>query len=101
MIVAEDEASLYLQATTMRVWAPRGLAPVVRTDAGRAKTCCYGSLNLRTGMECVTQCQTMHAEASANRLKQLLTMYPDVPILLLWGPGPLAQWSCDPGGARG
>ncbi len=88
VIVAADEASLYLQATTMRVWAPRGQTPVVRADAGRAKTCCYGSLNLRTGRECVPQCQTMHAEASANHLKQLLTMDPDVPILLLWDRAP-------------
>ncbi|HEV2126608.1 MAG TPA: IS630 family transposase [Chloroflexota bacterium] len=88
VIVAEDEARLYLQATTMRVWVPRGQTPVVRADAGRAKTCFYGSLNLRTGMECVTQCQTMNAEASANHLKQLLTMDPDVPILLLWDRAP-------------
>lgn len=88
MIVAEDEASVYLQATTMRVWAPRGQPPMVRVDAGRAKTCFYGSLNLRTGMECVTQCETMNAEASATHLKQLLAMYPDVPILLLWDRAP-------------
>jgi hypothetical protein len=30
VILAEDEASLYLQATTQQVWAPRGLTPVVR-----------------------------------------------------------------------
>ena len=88
MILAEDEASLYLQATTMRVWAPQGQTPVVRADGGRAKTCFYGSLNLRTGIESVTQCQTMNAEASANHLKQLLATYPNVPILLLWDRAP-------------
>lgn len=88
VIVAEDEASLYLQATTMRAWAPRGQTPVVGADAGRAKTCFYGSLNLHTGMETVTQCQTMNAEASATHFKQLLVTYPDVPILLLWDRAP-------------
>ena len=88
VLVAEDEASLSLQATTLRGWAPRGHTPVVRADAGRAQTCCYGSLNRRTGTECVTQGQTMNAEARAAHLKQLLDMYPDVPILLLWDRAP-------------
>ena len=32
---AEDEASLYLQATVSRVWAPKGQTPVVRAHPGR------------------------------------------------------------------
>jgi hypothetical protein len=30
LILAEDEASLYLQATTTAVWAARGQTPMVR-----------------------------------------------------------------------
>jgi hypothetical protein len=37
VILAEDEASLYLQATTMAVWAPRGQTPLVRVHPNRDK----------------------------------------------------------------
>jgi len=49
VFLAEDEAGLYLQATTVPVWAPVGQTPVVRVDPGRAQTHFYGSLNLLTG----------------------------------------------------
>jgi len=88
VILAEDEASLYLQATTMRVWAPRGQPPVVAADPGRAKTSFYGTLNLRTGAEIVRQADTMNAKATAEHLEQLLAAHPDVPLLLLWDRAP-------------
>ncbi len=88
MILAEDEAALYLQATMQRVWAPRGQPPVVRADPGRAKTCFYGSLNLHTGQVLATPTPTMNAEATARHLAQILAAYPDVPILLLWDRAP-------------
>ena len=46
VILAEDEASLYLQATTMRVWAPVGQTPSVRVDTQRDMVHFYGCLNL-------------------------------------------------------
>ncbi len=88
MILAEDEASLYLQATTMRVWALRGQQPVVAVDPGRAKTSFYGTLNLHSGAEIVTQGEKMNAEATAQHLEQLLAAYPEVPLLLLWDRAP-------------
>ncbi len=88
MILAEDEATLYLQATTMRGWAPRGQPPVVRADPGRAKTCFYGTLNLHTGQVLARQTATLTAAATAAYLEQLLATYPDVPILLLWDRAP-------------
>jgi len=88
VILAEDEASLYVQATTMRVWAARGQQPMVAADPGRAKTSFYGTLNLHTGTELVTQVEKMNAEATAQHLEQLLAAYPDVPILLLWDRAP-------------
>ncbi len=88
MLLAEDEASLYLQATTMRVWAPRGDTPVVGCDPRRAKTSFYGTLDLRTGRELVMQSDTLNAEVSAKHLEQLLAAYPDGPILLLWDRAP-------------
>ena len=86
--MAEDEASLYLQATPMCVWAPRGDTPKVGCDPGRGKTSFYGTLDLRTGREVVMQSGSMTAEVSAKHLEQVLAAYPDVPILLLWDRAP-------------
>ena len=88
MILAEDEASLYLQATLMRVWAPQGQPPVVAADPGRAKTHFYGTLNLRTGAELVMQAEKLNAKTSAEHLEQLLQAHPEVPLLLLWDRAP-------------
>ena len=88
MILAEDEAILYLQLTTMAVWAPRGQTPVVRAHPGREKVNIYGTLNLDTGQEIVTQTSTMNSEASAWHLEQVLDAKPDVPILLPWDRAP-------------
>jgi len=49
VFLTEDEMSMYLQATTMAVWAPRGQTPVVRADPDRDKVCFYGTLDLQTG----------------------------------------------------
>ena len=38
VILAGDEASLYLQASLMRVWAPVGQTPVVPAAPGRDNT---------------------------------------------------------------
>ena len=84
VILAEDEASLYLQATTTAVWAPQGQTPLVRVHPNRDKVSFYGSLNLQTGQEVVTQEPTMNGEATARHLEKVLSTYPDRPILLLW-----------------
>jgi putative transposase len=88
VILAEDEASLYLQATTMAVWATRGQTPVVRAHPGRESVKFFGTLNLSTGEEIVMQAETMNAQASAQHLKQILAALPDVPLLLLWDRAP-------------
>ena len=86
--MAEDEAKLYLQASTMAVWAPRGQAFTVRCDAGRAHASFYGTLNLKTGQEIVTQAEQMTAETTALHLQALLDAHPDLKILLLWDRAP-------------
>ncbi len=88
VLLAEDEASLYLQATTMAVWGPRGQPLIVPCDPSRVKTNFYGTLNLHTGHEVVTQAETMNAEATATHLRAILAAHPDVPILLLWDRAP-------------
>lgn len=88
VILAEDEASLYLQATTMAVWGPHGHSLIVACDPSRAKTNFYGTLNVKTGQEIVTEAATMNAAATATHLRAILVAYPDVPILLLWDRAP-------------
>ncbi|MDP9316335.1 MAG: IS630 family transposase [Chloroflexota bacterium] len=88
VIVAEDEAAVYLQATTMAGWGPRGQPLLVRCDPSRGKTNFYGTLNLHTGQAVVTQADSMQAEATAKHLRAILSAHPDVPILLLWDRAP-------------
>ena len=88
VFLAEDEAGLYLQATTCYVWSPTGQTPVVRADPGRAKTHFYGSLNLKTGQESAMCSDLMNAEVSAQHLEMLLDAYPEVPIVLFWDRAP-------------
>jgi len=86
--LVEDEAGLYLQATTCYVWSPTGQTPIVRADPGRAMTHFYGSLNLQTGQGIAMRSDSMNAEVSAQHLEMLLDANPDVPILLFWDRAP-------------
>lgn len=84
MILAADEASLYLQATLMRVWAPTGQTPVIQVAANRDSTHFYGALDLVSGAQVTLRSQIMTADVSALFLNRLLLAYPNQPILLLW-----------------
>ena len=88
VILAEDEASLYLQATRQSVWTIQGQTPTVRADAGRTKTNFYGTLNLLTGQELAMRADKMNAVTSAKHLEQILQTYPTQNILLLWDRAP-------------
>mgnify|MGYP006299720377 CR=1 FL=1 len=88
IILAEDEASVYLQATTCAVWAPKGQPPVIRVHPGREMTHFYGTLNLLTGDEHAQHGPLMNSEATAQHLEQLLAAYPERPLLLFWDRAP-------------
>ena len=88
MWLAGDEASLYLQASLMRVFAPLGQTPMVKAHPGREKTHFYGALNLTTQEEVGLRSDLMSAEVSALFLQQILAAYPDRPIVLLWDRAP-------------
>ena len=77
-----------MQASLERVWAVRGQTPIVRRHAGRDSTHFYGTLNVHTGQETVMRSKTMTSEATALHLNQVLTTYPDQPILLIWDRAP-------------
>lgn len=79
---------MYLQATTMSVWSPRGQTPVVPVDPGRRKMGFFGTLNLQTGQEIVTRSEIFNAEVSAQHLQQILDAIPVRPILLFWDRAP-------------
>ncbi len=72
----------------MPIWAPCGQTPIVRVDAQRDKTVFYGTLNLATGHETVTEAAKMDGEHTAKHLEQILAVYPESPILLLWDRAP-------------
>ena len=82
--LSEDEASLYLQATTTAVWAPVSRTPIVRAHPQRDQVSFYGTLDLLSGQEVVTTAETMNAEATAIHLQQILATYPDKQVLLFW-----------------
>jgi transposase len=84
VILAEDEAWLYLQATTMYVWAARGQTPTLRVDPGRTKAGFYGTLNLQTGEEIISRTPEFNSTRSADHLQSILDTYPQRPILLFW-----------------
>ena len=88
MILAEDEASLYLQATLMRVWALKGQTPQVWSSPNRDKVCFFGTLNLLSGAVIVTRAETMNSFTTANHLQALLAAYPENPLLMLWDRAP-------------
>jgi hypothetical protein len=88
VLLSTDEAWMYLQATTMDVWSPRGQTPITRVDPGRKKVGFYGTLNLRTGEQIVARSDVFNSAATARYLQQILDTFPDQPILLLWDRAP-------------
>jgi transposase len=84
VILAEDEASLSLQATLMRVWHPCGQTPVIPVSPQRTSTHFYGALDLQSGVELVMRSPVMNAQATILFLLMLLAAYPTQPLLLLW-----------------
>lgn len=88
VVLAEDEAKVYLQAAAQAVWAPPGQTPQVRLDPRKDAACFYGTLNLRTGQEVVTRSDQMNSEATIVHLEAILATYPDQPILLCWDRAP-------------
>lgn len=84
VFLAEDEAWMYLQATTMAVWSPEGETPVARVDPGHNKVGFYGTLNLLTGEEMVTRTEGFNSQVTATHLQSILDTLPDNYIVLFW-----------------
>src|SRR5829696_8804104 len=84
VILAGDEASLYLQATLKVVWYLCGQTPMLKVHPGRESIHFYGALNLASGEETAMPAKMMNGDVSALFLLRLLATYPKSPILLLW-----------------
>jgi transposase len=56
----------------------------VKVDPRRDKTSFYGTLDLTTGKEIVTESPHMNGAATVEHLAQVLDAYPERPILLFW-----------------
>jgi len=77
-----DEMSVYLQATTKRVWFPSGQRPIVRVSPQRDCQHWYGALCLETGQEVALSVPGLDSLTTIHFLSHLLTVFPTQPILL-------------------
>jgi transposase len=82
LLIAMDEMSLYLQATTSRVWFPIGQRPIVRVSPQRDCQHWYGALCLASGQEVALSVPELNSQTTIHFLTHLLTVFPTQPILL-------------------
>lgn len=83
-IVAVDQMSLYFQATTTRVWAPRGQTPTIRITPQRDLVHFYGGLNVLTGHEMALTLPEQTSAMTVHFLEHVQACYPNRPLLILW-----------------
>lgn len=76
VILAEDEASLFFQATLSSVWQPKGKVIQIKTYSGQEKISFYGSLNLRSGKEHAMRRKRQNQITTIRRLGYLRRSYP-------------------------
>lgn len=81
--------SLYFQATTTRVWAPRGQTPHLRIATQRAHVHFYGALNVCSGQESALTLPQQSSLMTCHFLDHVQSVYPGRPLFILWD---RAQW---------
>lgn len=96
LIISLDEMSLYLQATTKRVWFPVGRRPVIRVSPQRDCQHWYGALCLDSGQQVALSVPKLDGQMTVHFLTHLLTVFPTQPILLFldrapWHRGPAVR----------
>jgi len=82
LIITMDEMSLYLQATTTRVWYPMGQRPIVTVSPQRDCQHWYGALCLNNGQEVALSVPGLDSQTTLHFLAHVLTAFPTQPILL-------------------
>jgi len=88
VILAEDEASLFFQATLTSIWQPKGKTIQVKTYAGQEKISFYGAVNLRMGKEHSMRCKRQNQRATIRFLGYLRRSYPHKRIAIFWDGAP-------------
>lgn len=88
VILAEDEASVFFQATISSIWQPRGKNIRIKTYSGQEKISFYGSLNLRNGKEHTMRCKRQNQTATIRHLGYLRRSYPRKRIAIFWDGAP-------------
>ena len=66
VILSDNKASLYLQATRQLVWSIQGQTRMIRVNAGCTKANFYDTLNLLTGQELAMRANKMNATSNAS-----------------------------------
>lgn len=88
VVLAEDEASLFFQATLSAIWQPRGRTIRIKTYSGQTKKSFYGALNLHTGREHSMRCEKQCKAVTKRFLNRLLKRYPRKRIAIFWDNAP-------------
>lgn len=88
MILAEDEASLFFQATLSAIWQPKGKTIQIKTYAGQDKVSFYGAVNLNSGKEHTLRCQRQNQRATIRFLRYLRRRYPRKRVAIFWDGAP-------------
>ena len=88
VILALDQMSAYLQATTTHVWSPVGQTPLVWVTPQRDCVHFYGALDVITGQEIALSLPRLDAEHTVHFLEHIVRCLPGRRILLLWDRAP-------------
>lgn len=87
-MLAEDEMSLFFQATLTSIWQPKGKTVVVKTYSGQTKQSFYGAQNLRDGKVHTMPCDRQTKRATIQFLGNLRRAYPRRQIGIFWDNAP-------------
>lgn len=88
VVITEDEMIITSQTTTQRVWLPQGAVVNIECSNTRKRKSIYGFLNIKTGEEFAFKSDRQTSVITAGFLKEIVTLYKDKKILLLWDNAP-------------
>lgn len=88
VILALDQMSAYLQATTTRVWSPIGQTPLVWVTPQRDCLHFYGALDVVSGQEVALSLPRLDSDQTIHFLEHIAACFPHRSILLLWDRAP-------------
>ncbi len=75
---------LSTQATTQKIWLPRGEFPKIDVSSKCQNRCIYGFLNVKTGCEHAFKSLGANSEESCLTLEKIGNKYKNKKIVLIW-----------------